>query len=364
MVSDSDRRGAQVFAVDLHEALTKRGHTVRTVALSAGRHGDLLDLPVLGRSWRSREVMTALRREMARAHLVVAHGSSTLPACAIGRVGGGPPFVYRQISDSLFWAPTPTRRLRVRLFLRQARRVVALWPGSARVLSERFGVDERLIDIIPNGVVASRYPLADPTVKLAARARFGLHPDIPTLLYLGALVPEKGADAAIRAVADCAQCQLLVVGGGPSYEALRGLAAAVAPGRVVMTGPVDQPAAAFAAADVVVLPSRGGDSMPAVLIEAGVSGLPAVATKVGAIPEILRAGETGEIVPPDNEPQLVAAIRRALDRAETYGQAARQHCLEHFEIDVVAAQWDRVLRSILEMEPAHAEHRTPRTRSI
>ena len=50
---------------------------------------------------------------------------------------------------------------------------------------------------------------------------------------------------------------------------------------------------AYAAADVVVLASRGGDSMPAVLIEAGLCGVPAVATPVQAIPEIVLPGETG-----------------------------------------------------------------------
>ncbi|MDP8930357.1 MAG: glycosyltransferase family 4 protein [Actinomycetota bacterium] len=348
VITDTDRRGAQVFAVDLHDALAGRGHDLRTVALSSGRHGDLLDLPVLGASWRTWEAMSALRHEMARARVVVAHGSSTLPACAIAGVGGVAPFVYRQIADSLFWASTPARRLRVRLFLRQARSVVALWTGAARVLSERFGLDERRIEIIPNGVPASRCPVVDPGDRPVARARFGLHPHSPTLLYIGALVPEKGADAAIRALAGCEECQLLVVGAGPEYGALRALAGAVAPARVVFAGPVDHPANAFAAADIVVLPSRGGDSMPGVLIEAGLSGLPAVATSVGGIPAIVRAEVTGEIVAPDDEVQLVAAIRRALHRADRYGRAARQHCLEHFEIDAVAAQWDRLLTSMLE----------------
>ncbi|MFN2557306.1 MAG: glycosyltransferase family 4 protein [Nitriliruptorales bacterium] len=347
VVTDTDPRGAQVFGVDLHEALAGRGQTVRTVALAPGRHGDLLDLPVLARSWPSREVLSALRREMARARVVVAHGSSTLPACAIAGMGRGAPFVYRQISDSLFWADSAARRLRVRLFLRRASRVVALWSGSARVLSERFGVDSRLIDIIPNGVPASRCPRIDPSGRPAARSRFGLRPFTPTLLYIGALVPEKGVDAAIRALAGCEECQLLTVGGGPELERLRALADAVAPGRVVFAGPLDNPADAFAAADIVVLPSRGGDSMPAVLIEAGLSGLPAVSTTVGAIPEIVQAGVTGEIVAPDDESQLVAAIRRALGRAERYGLAARRHCLEHFEIGTVAGQWDRLLTSLL-----------------
>src|SRR4051812_300012 len=113
VVTDDDRRGAQVFACDLHDALERREHVVTTVALAPGVVGGL-DLPVLGSKRLAYGTLRALRRLADRHEVVIAHGSSTLPACALGLAASRTPFVYRQISDSLFWAPSRARRLRVR----------------------------------------------------------------------------------------------------------------------------------------------------------------------------------------------------------------------------------------------------------
>ncbi len=117
----------------------------------------------------------------------------------------------------------------------------------------------------------------------------------------------------------------------------------------MFTGSVREPRRCFEAADVVVLPSRGGDSMPAVLIEAGLMGVPAIATPVEGIREILDHGRAGELVPKNNATALSTAIRRLVDdpeRARALGAAARQHCLDHYSIDVVAEKWDDVLTEV------------------
>lgn len=345
VVTDTDRRGAQVFASDLHEALRERGRAVRTVALEGRRHMGGLDVPTLGSTRLGATTLRALRSEICRAGVVVGHGSSTLAACAVGGAGTGVPFVYRQVSDQLFWAGTPARRLRVQAYLRRADAVVALWAGAAHVLAERFGVPAGRIRLIPNAVPAERFPVPSTDERAAARTRFPLGSDAPVILSIGALVPEKGVDLAVRAVSDL-DAHLLVVGDGPERSRLQQLAGDLAPRKVHFAGSVTDPRQAYAAADVVVLASRGGDSMPAVLIEAGLSQLPAVATPIGGIGEIVLPGRTGELVEPDD----VAALRQALGNVAAssgaYGRAARQRCLASFEIDVVAAAWDRLLASL------------------
>src|SRR5690349_168446 len=112
VVTDTDRRGAQQFALDLHRALEARGRQMRTVALVDGEVGGL-DLPTLGSKRLSLPTLLALRREAVAACVVIAHGSSTLPATAITTLGTGVPFVYRQISDVRFWARGRLRRWRV-----------------------------------------------------------------------------------------------------------------------------------------------------------------------------------------------------------------------------------------------------------
>lgn len=342
VVTDTDRRGGQVFACDLHHALEVRGREVRTVALQGARHSEALDLPVLGVQRRGPDTLRNLRREIAHSDVVVGHGSATLVACAVAGAATSTPFVYRQISDQPFWVNTRSRRLRVRAYLRRPSAVVALWPGAAEVLAHQFGVPAGRICVIPNGVPKDRFPVPSGEVREAARAQLGLSPDSSVVASLNALVPEKGVDVAVRAVGELG-VELLIAGDGPERGHLEGLAEKVAPGKVRFMGNTADPRQVYAAADVVVLPSRGGDSMPAVLIEAGMSALPVVATRVGGTERIIEAGVTGEIAEPGQVTGFVVALEKVLADPRGYGRAARKQCVGNFDIDMVAGAWNRLL---------------------
>jgi glycosyltransferase involved in cell wall biosynthesis len=352
VITDTDRRGAQVFASDLEGALRARGHQIETVALAPGTTVPPLDVPTLGPTRLGPESLRALRARARSVDVIVAHGSSTLPACAIATAGLRTPFVYRQISESLFWAPTTLRRLRVRAFLSRAARVVSLSSTQADVLTEHFGVARRRIDIVPNGVPQSSFGPASAADQAFARDRFAIARDAFLVLSISALVPEKGVDRVIDAVAAAPDGQrstcLLVAGEGPERSRLEARAAVLGE-RVRFVGSLADPLPAYAAADVVVLASRGGDSMPATLVEAGFCAVPSIATPVGAITDIVVDGETGVIVPRDAK---VAAIVAALGQLandpagrRSMGEASRTHCLEHFEIGVVAGQWEATLEA-------------------
>jgi glycosyltransferase involved in cell wall biosynthesis len=350
VITDTDRRGAQVFADDLQPALTALGHHVETVALARGASRGL-DVPVLGARRMSLDGLRSLRDQAGAFDVVIAHGSTTLPACALALAGTRTPFVYRQISDSMFWASSTSRRLRVRIGLLRAAHVVALWRGAASVLSTSFGVSASKITVVPNGVPPDRFAPADPEERRAARDQFGLDAATHVLLSVGALVPEKGVDVAVKAVGQLDDSTLLVVGAGPERASLERLAETHASGRVVFAGSTEDVRRAYAIADLVVLPSRGGDSMPAVLIEAGLMSLPAVTTPIAGIPDIVLDGETGLLV----SPLHVAAFRDACasiigdpDRGHAFGRAAREHCLREFSIEAVARRWFDVLHAVVD----------------
>src|SRR5262249_1048001 len=149
VITSTDRRGAEVFGVELGRALEQRGRRVHTVALARGVQEDQLDVPALGPNARAYATLRALRRTARDAGIVVAHGSKTLPACAIATLGLRVPFVYRNIGDPTHWGSTRGRRTRSAFFLMQARAVVALSTDSAAELSDRYHVDRGKIVVIP-----------------------------------------------------------------------------------------------------------------------------------------------------------------------------------------------------------------------
>lgn len=345
VIRSTARRGAEVFAVDLATALGTRARDVQTVALTEGSDSDGLAVPTLGTRSLGLSTLRALRRRIKGTPLVISHGSRTLPACALAVSGTGRRFVYRSIGDVTSYAGTPARRARVTLALRRTSAVVALWPEAARRLAARHGVPAAKIRIIPNGVPAARFPVVDAARRSAARARLGLVAGEQLALYLGSLISEKNAAGAIEAVAGVSDLGLVIAGVGPERPRLEALAQEVAPGRVRFVGAVRDPADVLAVADVLVLPSLT-EGMPAVLIEAGLSGLPVVATDVGAVREVVVDGETGLVVHPGDPTALSRALRDVLAAPATLGGRARAHCLARFEIGVVAAAWDDLLREL------------------
>jgi glycosyltransferase involved in cell wall biosynthesis len=262
--------------------------------------------------------------------------------------------VYRQISDSLFWANTRLRRARVRAGLRRAARVVALWPGAADTLQHAFRVPMNRVDVVPNGVPGDRFTPAAADERQAARRDLGIAASAPVVGYVGALAREKGVDVLVRAMRSCVDATLLIAGDGSERASLQRLAEPWRD-RIVFLGPLQSVRPVYAAADVIALPSRAGDSMPAVLIEAALMGLPAVSTSVDAIPQIVRDGRTGVLVPPGDEVALGNALRRLIDdhaRRRVLGAAARAHCGRHYTIAAVSRQWsDTLSRATRPSEP-------------
>lgn len=349
LITANQRRGAEIFAVDLVAALNAidgDGSTRHSVAaLTSGPDGDELGVPNLGSSSFSPATLRALRRAARDTRSVVAHGSKTLPATAIALTGARRPFVYRSIGDPQAWSGSGVRRLRTAMLLRRAARVVAVWPGAADTLATVHGVPRSKLAVIYNGARAGRFPYADHVAQAKARSALGLPAGERVVTYLGALSAEKQVATAIEAVGRFDDVHLLVAGAGPERRSLGLRAAAAAPGRVHFAGVVDAPQDALAAADVIILPSRT-EGMPGVLIEAGLTGRAAVASDVGGVAEVVRHGETGMLAPPGDIPAFVAGLRTVLDAPRTFGDAAYKHCVAHFDLPTIAAQWAALLEDL------------------
>jgi glycosyltransferase involved in cell wall biosynthesis len=151
--------------------------------------------------------------------------------------------------------------------------------------------------------------LAPPLRDFAARSRAGAEPRLAAERYallVARLASEKGVDVAIDACAR-AEVPLIVIGDGPEQEALFDRARAA--GRVVMLGREgrERTAEIQREAAIALVPSRSGETFGLTAAEAMAAGVPVVASRVGALPEIV--GEAG-LVPRDDPLAMAAAIQR------------------------------------------------------
>jgi len=167
----------------------------------------------------------------------------------------------------------------------------------SRALADRMGMlgmSPEKIRVLRNGVDTDFF---SPIPRLEARRLLDLDESTPLVLAVGNLVPEKGLDLLIRAMASLPAARLLIVGEGPLLAQLRALADAVAPGRVHFRGSMLQSELriAYAAADVLGLPSLR-EGWPNVVLEAMACGTPVAASRVGGVPEILQPGSPGIVL--------------------------------------------------------------------
>ncbi|WP_330341662.1 glycosyltransferase [Streptomyces sp. NBC_00557] len=202
-----------------------------------------------------------------------------------------------------------------------------------------MGLDEDRISIVPCGVDPDQFRPAPRIRPAGARKR---------LLSVGRLVPRKGFDRAIRALAGIPGAELVVAGGpgagllGADPEARRLAAIAAEYGvadRVTLLGGVgrDRMPALMADADLVLSLPRY-EPFGIVPLEAMACATPVVATAVGGQLDTVVDGTTGVLVPADEDHDLGPVVRALLadpERLARYGAAGRRRVLTHYT-------WDRV----------------------
>lgn len=184
--------------------------------------------------------------------------------------------------------------------------------------------------VVRNGVDTARFRPGD---RSAARRGLGI-PDVPTVVCVGRICEQKGQDLLlavwpdVRALVPTAR--LALVGGGPRLQEWQAGQADVPDGSVSWLGPMDDPTVAYAAADVVVVPSRW-EGMALVPLEAMASGRAVVGFDVGGMAETV--GTSGCVVASGDTRALARALAdRLQDGAGTAlaGQQGRVRVVEHF----------------------------------
>jgi phosphatidylinositol alpha-1,6-mannosyltransferase len=239
--------------------------------------------------------------------------------------------------------------------LRNARHVVAAGEYSSAE-ADRAAGRSLPTTIVPPGVDTERFRPLTSDERRAARARFGLPVDAPVIVGVSRLVPRKGFDTAIRAVAAMSRRHpglvLAIAGTGRDEGRLRKLAVDVgAPVRFLGRVANDDLPLVYGCADVFTMLCRNRwagleqEGFGIVFVEAAACGVPQVAGRSGGAAEAVADGTSGIVI---DDPGGDDAVARAIEAFATLldddglrsrmGTASRARAVEQFSYDVLAAR--------------------------
>lgn len=365
------RRGAEVFAYDLTRRFEELGLAVKTVYLY-GFHGERSlplhegDVCLDGRENHPFELFPKFDPGLVRKVLseitrfspdiVQVNGSRTIKyGAASKRFAGGRnhwKLIYRNIGIPSDWHHWWGSILIYRtVIMPQMDGVVGVSRYSLDNARALYNL-EAPSTIILNGISPER--LKPMTRREDLRRRHGVERDDIVLLSVGFLDEIKRPDRFIRVLAlvrkRFPRVHGWIVGDGPQKEKAQDLAAELGIGEnVQFFGSQDDVASYMQAADLFVMTSDT-EGIPAVVLEAGFMGLPVIATRVGGLPECVREGETGILVAPGAENDMVDAIRKLAANPAlrvAMGENGRRWIQDHQTIDHVADRYLNFYRKIL-----------------
>ncbi|MHC4947684.1 MAG: glycosyltransferase family 4 protein [Planctomycetota bacterium] len=299
------RGGVPVLvAAGLRQAVRRPVPLLRAVARAARlgwrsdrgllRHAAYLGEACRLRGWLAREPVD---------HVHVHFGTNPAAVALLTRTLGGPPYSFTAHGPEEFRAPA---RLKIAAKAADASFVVAISEFAAERLRGIAGRDAR-VHVVRCGLAGDE--LALPRVPLPAERR---------LAFVGRLCPEKRPTLLIelfaRVAADFDDAELIIIGDGPLRpdveETMRRTGVA---GRVRLHGwgTAEDVRDAIRRSRALVLPSRE-EGLPSVLMEAMAQERPVIATAVAGIPELVRSGDTGWLLDPDDPGGFEQAMRDAL----------------------------------------------------
>lgn len=276
--------------------------------------------------------------------------------------------------NGMGWTFSPGGGMRARLIrpvYRLLQRVTARWSAATifqnaedKAYFERHRLVRReaahLVRSSGIDVAAFRARLAESGDPRALRRQLGLG-DAKVVVTVSRLTRQKGIGtllAAARLVARShPDVRFLLVGPrqseGPFAIGAEEIAAA-AP-HVVAPGSRGDVPALLALADIFVLPTEYREGVPRALLEAGLAGLPIVATRMPGCTDVVTDGWNGRLAEPGNAPDLargIAGLLDAPDEAKAMGRRSIALVARHFSLDGVVDRYRDIYRQVLRAQPA------------
>lgn len=235
-------------------------------------------------------------------------------------------FMYRL----LFFADTLTMPLTTKM--------IAVSQAVKQYLTTWHKVSPDKIRVIYNGIDPDIY---DSSIDIPEYKRaLGLHHDIPIVAFIGRLVKLKGVNYFLRAAASILKgdkaAQFMVVGDGPLKHSLIKQAESLGVSQHVhFIGFRKDIPQILSIIDILIVPSLW-EGLPLTILEAMLAGKPIIATRVGGIPEAIKEGKSGILVPPRDVDALrdsVLELLKSPEKRKELGEGGKQRALQYFDIE-------------------------------
>lgn len=325
---------------------------------AVGEHVPALRRPL--HPWRDAQSYRALRRTFERTRPDIVH-THLAKAGALGRAAAratGVNVVVHTFHGHVLtdYFPRPVAKLFATVERAAARHTDAILAVSPQVRDELYGLGIGRAEqwhVIPLGLGIS-HMLRSELSGAEGRARLGFPSHRPLVGIVARLTPIKDIGCFLDAAAQVTRVRpdatFVVAGNGVLRRELERKGRALLGDRVVFPGWVRDLEALYAALDVIVLTSLN-EGTPVALIEAGASGRPVVATRVGGVPDVVRDGLTGMLVPARSPEAVATEILRLLDNpdvARAYGAAGRRLASQRFGGSEPVAYLADLYRRLLE----------------
>jgi lipid-A-disaccharide synthase len=361
--------GVERGTIEITAALVKAGY--RAIVASSGgpmageveaAGGIHITLPLASKNPLTILSNVSKLRDVIRQHKIdIVHARSRAPAWSAfyAATAEGVPFVTT--FHSAYGAASRIKRA-YNSVMAKGERVIAISDFVADYAERTYGVPRDVMRTIPRGVdIESFEPSRVAHERIdALRQTWNLPQNIPVILMPGRLTRWKGQSVLVQALAliNRRNFVCIVVGGGKDsvygQEVLRDIQQSGLEKNVVLFDTCRDMPAAYALADIVVVPSTRPEGFGRVVIEAQAMGTPVIASNHGGAKETVIPGETGWLTAPGSSEDLANAIRKVMlmtpDERHVHGIRARKHIHAHFTTANMADKTLAVYRELLQTE--------------
>lgn len=356
LLTRAQRRGAEIFALQLSEFLQKMGHEVLVITLLTGGveikfSGEIIHLNRPEKrilDWEGFWQLGKILKDF-QPDLVQANASDTLRYGVAANLLIGSQFllVYRNANIMSPFVKRRWTKSFYRFLLNQTDAVISVAKATRFDLIDFYGYS-KIIQTIPIGIDGA-------AIESLAKQELNIELPKSFLLFMGGFVEEKDPefllDWFVRHHDNFPDLHLIFLGKGILEESLKKkMEENSLQKKIHLISNLANPFPVLQKAKALILPSKI-EGLPAVILEAMYCRIPVIAYGVGGISEVLKNGETGWCIPPTDSQAFVQAIQGVLELEDFAKQKILDQAFElvknHYSLNQVTSQFEEFYQKLL-----------------